>query len=58
LGDSRATKALLCFLADTAVGCFGDENARAAARAQVDNERGLEDLDTEELEVEERRGEG
>ena len=25
---------------------------------QVDNERGLEDLDTEELEVEERRGEG
>ena len=33
LGDPRATKALLRFLADTAVGCFGDENARAAARA-------------------------
>ena len=58
LGDPRATKALLQFLANTAVGCFGDENARAVARAQIDNERGLEELDAEEVEVEERRGEG
>ena len=53
LGDPRATKALLQFLADTAVGCFGDENARAVTRARIDNERGLE-----ELEAEERSGEG
>ena len=48
---------LLCFLTDTAVECFEDKNARAAVRAQIDNEHELEKLNTEKLEIEKCKNE-
>ena len=48
---------LLCFLTDITVECFKDENARAAVRAQIDNECELENLNTEKLEIEKHRDE-
>lgn len=47
-GDPRATKALLQLLATTAIGCLPGEAARAAEKAQQDNERGLEALEAAE----------
>jgi ribonuclease HI len=46
-GDSKATKALLEFLATTAVGCSRGEAIQEVERAQKDEEWGLEVLDEE-----------
>jgi len=54
MGSSRATKPLLQFLADTAVGRAAGEAAQAVEREQRDNEWGLAEL--EEAEREEERG--
>jgi len=48
---------LLCFLTDTVVECFEDENARAAVRAQIDNEHELKNLNTEKLEIKKYKNE-
>lgn len=53
LGDPKATKAILQFLADTTVGCPLGEAARAAERTWKDDEWGLA-----ALEEAEREGEG
>ncbi|KKA22183.1 hypothetical protein T310_3782, partial [Rasamsonia emersonii CBS 393.64] len=53
LGDPKATKAILQFLADTTVGCPLGEAARAAERTRKDDEWGLA-----ALEEAEREGEG
>ena len=52
-GDPKATRALLEFLATTAIGSPQGEAAKIAKRAQVDDELGIEALDDEE-----REGEG
>ncbi|KAL1969928.1 hypothetical protein VTN77DRAFT_7438 [Rasamsonia byssochlamydoides] len=52
LGDLRATKAILQFLADTTVGCPLGEIAREAMRARRDDEWGLEALQEAEQEGE------
>lgn len=51
-GDPKATKALLEFLATTAVGCPRGEPAGTAERAQADDNWGIEVLDEEEREGE------
>ncbi|KAL2005518.1 hypothetical protein VTN00DRAFT_2729 [Thermoascus crustaceus] len=48
LGDPKATKALLRFLADTTVGCPPGDLALAAERARKDDEWGLEALEEAE----------
>ncbi|KAL2008088.1 hypothetical protein VTN00DRAFT_8070 [Thermoascus crustaceus] len=48
LGDPKATKALLQFLADTTVGCPPGDLAQAAERARKDDEWGLEALEEAE----------
>ncbi|KAL2005121.1 hypothetical protein VTN00DRAFT_2971 [Thermoascus crustaceus] len=48
LGDPKATKAILQFLADTTVGCPLGETARAAERIQKDDEWGLAALEEAE----------
>ncbi|KAL2012391.1 hypothetical protein VTN00DRAFT_5109 [Thermoascus crustaceus] len=48
LGEPKATRALLQFLADTKVGCPPGDHAQAAERARKDNEWGLEALEEAE----------